>query len=196
LKTKLFLLFILSISANIFAQTETNLDLIYKLINNSVVNADSIIGGKQSIIFSVTTPQTLDVLKPKIIQSFNEHGYTLKSLGDSEATVNYNLTYSKVEYKDSFTDGLFGGALVEREVSISGVISVTKSNKISSPVEFTKSIKDTIQVNDISKIENQSLPFTHAQIPSMPLLSNLWEPIVVVGTLIVTVILLFTVRSK
>lgn len=197
MKTRLylFLILLLSLSANIYAQTETNLDLIYKLIDKSLVGLDSAIGEK-SIALSITTPQPLEILKPKIMKSFSDAGYILKPIGDSGILLNYNLIYAKVEYKNSFTNGLFSGALIEREISINGMLTVVSSNKVGNPVEFTKSATDTIQVDDIAKIENQSLPFTQAQIPSMPLLSNLWEPIVVVGTLIVTVILLFSVRSK
>ena len=194
-RLRLFLILLLSLSANIYAQTKTNLDLIYKLIDNSLVSVNSAIGEK-SIALSITTSQPLEVLKPKIIKSFIDVGYILKPIDDSGISLNYNLIYAKVEYKNSFTNGLFGGALIEREVSINGMLTAVNSNKANNPVEFNKSVIDTVKVDDITKIENQSLPFTQAQVPSMPLLSNLWEPIVVVGTLIVTVILLFTVRSK
>lgn len=179
------------------AQTDTNLNIIYKLIDNSVNQADSLIGGKKPIVLTTTTSSSLEILKPRVIKAFGSLGYDLKTTSTTaEPGVNYNLVYAKVEYKNSFADGLFGGAMVERYVSINGFFTITKSNTISQPVEFTKTLKDTVSVGDISAIENQSLPFTQAPIPSMPLLSNLWEPIAVVGTLIVTVILLFTVRSK
>ena len=182
---------------NLNAQSETNLNLIYKLIDKSVNQADSLLSGNKVIILTTTSSSTLEVLKPQVIKAFDSRGYELKTASNSsEPVVNYNLVYVKVEYKNSFTDGLFGGALVERNVSINGFFTIIKSNKLSQPIEFTKTLTDTISVNEISALENKSLPFTQAQIPSMPLLSNLWEPIAVVGTLIVTVILLFTVRSK
>ncbi len=192
----IYLLFFLS-GAILNAQTETNLNLIYKLVDGSINKADSLVGGKKSIVLTTTIPSSLEVLKPQVIKAFSNRGYDLKvSSNMAEPGVNYNLVFAKVEYKNSFADGLFGGARVERYISVNGFFTITKSNTINQPVEFTKTLKDTVSTGEISAIENQSLPFTQAPIPSMPLLSNLWEPIAVVGTLIITVILLFTVRSK
>jgi hypothetical protein len=193
----IYLVFFIFSGAISKAQSESNLNLIYKLIDKSVHQADSLLSGNKSVVLTTTMPYILEVLKPSIIKAFSNRGYELRTSSTStEPGINYNLVYAKVEYKDSFTDGLFGGAMLERNVSINGFFTITKSNKLSQPIEFTKTIQDTVSVSAISALENQSLPFTQAPIPSMPLLSNLWEPIAVVGTLIVTVILLFSVRSK
>lgn len=178
------------------AQADTNLNQIYKLISRSAERADSLLSGNRTIVLTVTAPSALDVLKPQIIKAFSSRGYEIKTLAETEPALNYNLVYAKVEYKNSFSDGLFGGAMVERSASINGSFTLTRAGKLNPPIEFTKAITDTVSVSDISSLENQSLSFTQSSIPSMPLLSNLWEPIAVVGTLIVTVILLFTVRSK
>lgn len=190
-----FLFFIWFVSLS--AQTQSNLDVIYRLIQRSVAKTDSILGGKQTIYLSVTSPQQLEALKPKFYQSFTEHGYILKSsANESDVTVNCILTSAGIEYKNSFSDGLFGGAALERKAMLACSFIIAKSNKTIEPFEYTAAKTDTIKLEEISAIENQTLPFTQAKIPAQPLLSSLWEPIIVVGTLIVTVILLFTVRSK
>ncbi|MEW6702218.1 MAG: hypothetical protein AB1298_05820 [Bacteroidota bacterium] len=190
-----FLFFIWFVSLP--AQTQSNLDVIYRLIQQSVVKVDSILGGKKTIYISVTSPQLLEALKPKIYQSFTEHGYILKSsANESDITVNCILTSAGIEYKNSFSSGLFGGTVLERKAMFAGSYLIVKSNNMIQPFEYAAAKTDTIKLEEISALENQTLPFTQAKIPAQPLLTSLLEPIIVVGTLIVTVILLFTVRGK
>lgn len=199
MKTKLIVItFILTAFAiTTFAQRKTNLQLINKLIEQSVAKADSSLGGKREIGLKVISTQPLEVIKAKIFQSFADRGYVLKSITEEmEVSIDYIFTSAKVEYKNSFSDGLFGGTAMERIVSLSGSFVITKKNKTILPVQFLESNTDTIKIDEIPSLEDQTAPFTHAEIPAQPLLSSFWEPIIVVGTLIVTVILLFTVRSK
>ena len=183
--------------SSLSAQTKSNLEVIYSLIDRSVAKADSAIGGKQNIFLSVTNPQTLVVLKPQVQETFNSKGYVLLGQKDeARKSIDYTLVSAKVEYKDSFSDGLFGGTLLLREISLAGSFSVEAGSGIINPQWFSETITDTVNLDELNSIENQALPFTQAPVPSLPLLSNLWEPIIVVGTLIVTVVLLFTVRSK
>lgn len=199
MKTKLLIISFLFLFPNFYlnAQTQNNLDLINNLIDSSVAKADSLLGGKQTINLSVTTTQALEILKPKILEAFNEHGYLLKtSDAESGISVNYNLTSANVEYKNSYTDGFFGDIALERQITVNGSFTIIKLNNVIQPIGFTETRTDTIKLDEIANLENRSIPFTQGQIPSQPLLSTFWEPIIVVGTLIVTVILLFTVRSK
>ena len=199
MKTKPFIIPILFLLVSIssIAQTKTNLDVIYKLINTSVSKADSVLGTKQTINLSFTSSPTLEVLKPKIFQAFGEHGYSLTSSTTEKFTeVNYTATSLKVEYKNPFSDGLFGGLMLEREISFNYSLTITNADKTIKSFSYTENKTDTVKLDEISGLENQTLPFTQSSIPSTPLLSNLWEPIIVVGTLIVTIVLLFSIRSK
>jgi len=199
LKTKQFIIPILFllISVSTIAQTKTNLDVIYKLIDKSVSKADSVLGSKQTINLSFTSSSQLEVLKPKIFQTFSAHGYSLTtSTNESNPAVNYTVTSLKVEYKNPFSNGLFGGLLLEREISFNCSLTITNADKTIKSFSYTESQIDTVKLDEISGLENQTLPFTQSTIPSTPLLSNLWEPIIVVGTLIVTIVLLFSIRSK
>ena len=199
MKTKLLIISFLFLFLNFYlnAQTQNNLDLINVLIDNSVAKTDSLLGGKQTIDLTVTTTQSLEILKPKVLQAFNERGYLLKtSNAESGISVNYNLTSANVEYKNSYSDGFFGGIALERQITVNGSFTIIKLNHIIQPIGFAETRTDTVKLDEIATLENRSIPFTQGQIPSQPLLSTFWEPIIVVGTLIVTVILLFTVRSK
>ncbi|TSA26157.1 MAG: hypothetical protein D4R68_07795 [Ignavibacteriales bacterium] len=199
MKTKPFIIPILFllISVSSIAQIKTNLDVIYKLIDRSVSRADSILGTKQTINLSFTSSPILEVLKPKIFQTFNEHGYLLTSSTiESNQAVNYTVTSLKVEYRNPFSDGLFGGLLLYREISFNYSLTITRADKTIKSLSYIESQIDTVKFDEISRLENQMLPFTQSSIPSTPLLSNLWEPIIVIGTLIVTIVLLFSIRGK
>jgi len=187
----------LVISILSIAQTKTNLDVINTLIDRSVSKVDSIIGSKQTINLTFTSSPILEVLKPKIFQTFSERGYSLTtSVTGSNTEVNYTVTSLKVEYRNPFSDGLFGGLLLEREISFNYSLTITRTDKTIKPFSYTENQIDTVKLDEISGLENKTLPFTQSSIPSTPLLSNLWEPIIVVGTLIVTIVLLFSIRSK
>lgn len=199
MKTKSFAVsfFVLITSFSLTAQTQTNLDVIYKLMDRSVSRTDSILGTKQTINLSFTSSPILEVLKPKMFQMFNEHRYLLTSSAlESNSAVNYTVTSLKVEYRNPFSDGLFGGLLLEREISFDYSLTITRTDKTIKSFSYIENQIDTVKLDEISGLENQTLPFTQSLIPSTPLLSNLWEPIIVVGTLIVTIVLLFSIRSK
>jgi hypothetical protein len=199
LKTKLiFLIVILTVCyLPVLAQTTTNLEIIKNLVGESVAQADSILKVKAHISLSVETAQPLEVLKPIVYDAFNKKGYILKSdMAAATQVIDYSIISTKVDYKNSFSDGIFGGTMLVREIQLNGSLVIKGEDKTVRPLQFIQTHLDTIKLEDISIAENQTLPFTHAQLPSLPLLSNLWEPIIVVGTLTVTVILLFTVRSK
>jgi hypothetical protein len=199
LKTKPLIISFLSllISFSSIAQTKTNLEVIDKLIDRSVSKADSILNSKQTINFLFTSSPVLEVLKPKIFQTFNEHGYTLTSTtNESNNAVNYTATSVKVEYQNPFSNGLFSSLLLEREISFNYSLTVTGADKTIRSFSYTANQIDTVKLDEISGLEDKTLQFTQSSIPSTPLLTNLWEPIIVIGTLIVTIVLLFSIRSK
>ena len=199
MKTKSFAVsFIIFITAfSLTAQTKTNIDVIYKLIDKSVSKVDSVLGSKQTINLSFTSSPVLEVLKPKIFQLFNEHGYLLtSSTSETNTALNFTATSVKVEYKNPFSDGLFGGLMLGREISFDYSLTITGTDKTIKSFSYLENQIDTVKLDEKSGLENKTLPFTQSSIPSTPLLSNLWEPIIVVGTLIVTIVLLFSIRSK
>ena len=199
MKTKLPIVSILFFIPILFlnAQTESNIDIVYNLIERSVIKADSLLGGKQTINLSVTTSPPLEILKPKVLQLFSNRGYLLKTSGnESVIQVNYAIASATVDYDNFFSDGFFGGIGLERKITLKGSFTIVKSDQIIKPVEFTEAVIDTVKLDEISNLENRSIPFTQGQIPSQPRLSTFWEPIIVVGTLIVTIVLLFSIRGK
>jgi len=197
LKSKIIILILFFVGNKIYAQPKTNLEQIIGLINNSVVKIDSTFHAAKSVDLNVVTSPNLEVLKPKVFEKFSEIGYQLKTEAVSGVSkITYTILNCGIEYSDIRKDGLFGSTILDRNVSLKGSAIVTLSDGSIKPVEIKEKVSDVLNADDIKMIEDVSLPFTQAQIPQIPFFSNLLEPIVVVGTLVATVILLFTVRSK
>ena len=197
-KFKFPIIFFFIVSAcRVFGQSPTNLEMFQKLIDESVDKVNSnlnISEGSREVHLSI--PSSLEQLKPGIIKSFMSKGYTISQNNLQDNSVSYLLNSASVSYGDSFTDGLFGEVLSERNLFLTGSFYSVQNGKIGMPAAFDLSCSDTVKVDEIQQIENKSLLFTQGKPPEPPFFSNLLEPIIVVGTLITTVILLFTVRSK
>jgi hypothetical protein len=189
-------LFVLN-AALLNAQPKTNLEVMHDLIERTVVKSGLLIGDGKKIGLSVATSQPLEIVKPAILKTFSGLGFIFAAKDlVPDAAVSYTLISSSVEYKNSFSEGFFGSLEMERAVQVRCSVTISKKGLTQPPVEFIETALDTIKLNEVSAVEDRSIPFSQAPIPSQPLISTFWEPILIVGTLIGTVILLFTVRSK
>ena len=61
--------------------------------------------------------------------------------------------------------------------------------------DLLEQYSDTIEYAALSSIENPGVPMTKGKLPSEGFFSTEFEPLVVLGTIAVAVILLFSVRS-
>lgn len=178
-----------------FPQSISNYEIITRLIDQSLSEATNSFGADKEVSLNIYLPQPLEILKPYITQKMMTMGYQLKSAASENLQFTYSLSEVKVEYGETF-GGFFGELKSERTISLKGTSSIMKNGIILEPNIFDLSTADTIGINEIQNIESQPIPFTQGVPPSISVYSNLLEPIIVVGTLIATVILLFTVRSK
>lgn len=189
-------LFMFCFGLNIFAQTKTNLEKIDSLISQSINRVDSLVKKEDAIFLEITTPSSISILKGKIVGAFSKKYSVVASNENVNKSVNYFLESVAINYSNPHKESFWGDLIVERKVQIIGSIIVNDGNNPIKSISINNSISDTVYLDEIKLLEDSSLPFTQSDIPVVPLLSNLFEPIVVVGTLIVTTILLFTVRSK
>ncbi len=192
----LYLITVLFFASAIKAQDDDNLSVINKLLLQSVSKIDSVYKSKHNAGVKIFVPEKLKQLEPNLISAFKSNGYSVNPQNEKSGLVNYTLIDAGVIYKNSFMDGIFGNVIVEREVKLNGAFFLESSDGVEAPVYFNLSNIDSVRANDVNNLENKSIPFTQGEIPPAPMLSNLIEPIIIVGTLITTVILLFTVRSK
>ncbi|MDA3861677.1 MAG: hypothetical protein PF445_10655 [Melioribacteraceae bacterium] len=194
---KIITLFFLFIGSLVFAQSKTNLEMIYGLIDSSAgVISNNINNHNLEFNTDVNSPNEYSQINQRILTSLvrNKVKLNLDSLAMNK--INYSLSQVTVNYSDLFRDGLFGDYLLERNFILSGDFSIQNSSKISSADIFNYTITDTIPYSNFSFVENNSLPFTKGNIPEAPFLPSILEPVVAITAVVVTVILFFSVRSR
>lgn len=180
----------------ILSQTKTNLDLIYELIDHSVLKADSLINKKSiNYHFVYTSPDQYSFLKTNIVDSYKKAGISIIENNTADAKLEHTIKNISVVYSNPVKDGFFGDLFIERTIHLDASVILSDKSELKT-YNLSRSYKDTVEAENINRIENPAIPFTQSTIPELPFLSNLLEPIIVVGTLIVTIILFFTVRSK
>lgn len=158
---------------------------------------DSVLNSAKTISLDVICAPSLEILKPRVFSKISELGYNLKSSAEiGVQKVSYTLVNCKTEYSNIRKDGWFGSTILDRKTSVNISVIITFADGSVKPVEISNSTDDIVGTDDIKMIEDGSLAFTQSQIPQIPFFSNLLEPVIVVGTLITTVILLFTIRGK
>ena len=181
----------------VFAQTKTNLQVFYSLVDSSVAGINQKVSTKY-VKVNYSKGNNFSVFQNEVISDFVKLGRTV--LADSNkntadvTSINYIIDNAKVKYGDMERDGFFGDFIMPREIKLSGSYSL--SERVVDSQRFNLTYTDTVAVDDVKVIENSSFPFTEAQVPSEPFFSSLFEPVVAIGSAAVAVILFFTVRSK
>ncbi|MFA7229169.1 MAG: hypothetical protein WC061_09045, partial [Melioribacteraceae bacterium] len=129
-------LFLLAIGyAHSFAQTKTNLELINSLVDRTVIKTEHLLTAGSPVSLSVVTTQSLEIMKPRILSEFNRRGFGIFTDGEvPNVTLAYTLISAGIEYKSSFSDGIFGSILVERSIHVNSSVIISKSGQMSPPV--------------------------------------------------------------
>ena len=202
MKKKVLLLFPLLIifAANnfTFGQTKTNLELFYSLIDSAVISASKQIPSTdKNIKLNLKLGNSYSIFENRIISDFSKEGKkitTLDSLKGNDFVLNFACENANVKYGNMYRNGLFGAFHVPRIATIYGnYIFPFSDAKLHN---FMFAINDTVRVDQINTIENNSYPFTKGQVPAEPFLPSLIEPVIAIGATALAVILFFTVRSK
>lgn len=195
---KLFLItvaIVLIFNSNLLSQT--NLELFQKLINRSVQKVDSVFNKNNSklrlIIFSSSS---LEKLKPIVRQSFVDSGFEITEDNKNAQSLIYVLKDANVEYQNILSGNFFGDNLLKRSILLEGSFLFLNNGITQEPYDFSINNIDTVNYDNVSSLENKLFPFTQGKIPDIPILRNLIQPVIIVGTLVATVILFFTIRSK
>lgn len=187
------LFFLLVFGSSIFAQTKTNLELFYTLIDSAAALIQSQNPGElNDVSLTLTLGNGYEVFRNRIYNSF------LITDGSENISTNKNLFFTldlaKIEYPDSYRDGFFGEFYTIRRASISGSYSLNTNPETGK--SFTFLVADSITTHELQNVENYSYPFTVGVKPSEPFFSSLFEPVVAIGATAAAVILFFTIRSK
>lgn len=193
-----YIIILFFIASLLSAQPLTNLERIFGLIDKSGNEiAETINPEFNRLNLKYSCPAEYKILEQRIEFAFSRSSIKFSKDNSSEgAILNYNLDKAGINYNKVFKDGWFGAMLVEREAVISGTYILENKGMYLSSEKFEYTITDTVRKDDVSRLENNSLPFTSNKMPPEPFFSGLLEPVIAVGTAVVTVILFFTVRSK
>lgn len=194
----LSLVFCLVMPHELFSQSSTNLEVFYKLADSSVVKVLSALPKEDSEVrLRLSLTEGYSVFRNRIIQDLRQGGKNVLLAGDSLApSVDLTIDMAKAVYSDLFRQGLFGSYKGERTLTLSGSYVLASKGVVRKADNFTFTARDTVLYDEMKQLEDPSIPFTRGNIPSEPLFSTLWEPVVALGTAAVAVYLFFTVRSK
>lgn len=180
-----------------FAQSKTNLDIIDELIGKAILKVDSSLLEEKTINLKISIPPRFEILRSSIINNFIKKNFRVTEQSELKGSaLDFYLPQIEVEYKETRKEGLLEDFILDRNIKIKGNFIITSKKGETSSIEFEESYIDSINVDSIASVEDESLPFTRAEIQKPSFFSNLFEPIVVISSLIVTVVLLFTVRGK
>jgi len=193
----IFLVLIL-MSGIIFPQTKTNLQVLYSL-NDSLVNqiVENIPQKNDKIILTLNLGESYSIFSNHIKNDFIKNGKEIFTIPQEELKlpeINIVLEEAGVQYGEVDRDGWFGDYYVPRTLLIKGHYLNTASNN--GLQQYFITAIDTVKVEELKSLENNSFPFTKGNIPAEPFLSSVWEPIIAIGVAAAAILLLFSVRSK
>lgn len=194
-----FLLIVFSIlSFKGTCQTKTNLEVFYSLTDSLVDRIVKEIPAKENkILLTLNLGESYSLFSNNIRTRFNKNGKEILEYIPEDLhvpQVNIVMEGAGVEYGEMFRDGWFGSHYIQRYSTIFGNYLQTFSKEGKREFEITK--LDTIKVEDIKYLENDSFPFTKSSIPPEPFISGVAEPLIAIGTAAVVVALFFIIRSK
>lgn len=179
-----------------FAQPKTNLDVIYSLIEKNVnqvlMKLPQEVG---PFAFEYSSPEEYSSLEGRYTNTLSNKNLLKKDSTDG-GTLKYSLDQIGILYSEPFRGGLLSDYKVERKVFINATFAFGYGDKVKRSEIVESQYSDTLYYSDIHKVETSNLSITHGTKPSEPLFESLLEPIIAVGAVVVTIILLFTVRSK
>jgi len=193
-----FLLFFLVFQTSVLSQSRTNLEVFYSLTDSlSSQIIEEIPLDEPMILLTLNLGERYSLFANNIRSSFLKAGKEILSTPIGELNyphVDIVIEGAGIEYGEMYRDGWFGDHLIQRYTAIYGNYLQTFSSK--GKQDFMFEVIDTVKVEDINYLENDSFPFTKGSIPAEPFLSGLAEPIIAIGTAAVLIALFFSIRSK
>jgi hypothetical protein len=179
-------------------QTPTNLEVFYSLTDSLVDQIVQQLPLKENqILLKLNLGDSYSLFSNNIRTRFSKKGKEILNYIPEDIhvpQVDIVLEGAGVEYGEMFKDGWFGSHYIQRYSTIFGNYLQTFSKEGKREFEITKI--DTIKVEDIKYLENDSFPFTKGTVPSEPFISGVAEPLIAIGTAAVVVALFFIIRSK
>jgi hypothetical protein len=180
------------------ARARTNLDVFYSLTDSLV---DRIVYEipfeEKEILLTLNLGEAYSLFANQIRARFENNDKKILVQPPDELSipvVDIVLEGAGVEYGEIYRDGWFGTHYMSRYSTIFG--NYFQSFSETRKIKFEFSTIDTVKVEDIKFLENESFPFTQSNIPPEPFLSGLAEPLIAIGVAAAIIVVFFTVRSE
>jgi hypothetical protein len=152
---------------------------------------------QNKILLNLNLGEAYSIFSNNIRSGFINQGYEILNQPPDELNipvVDIVLEGAGVEYGEIYRDGWFGTHFMPRHSAVFG--NYFQSFSETGKIKFEFSTIDTVKVEDIKFLENESFPFTQSNIPPEPFLSGLAEPLIAIGVAAAIIVVFFTVRSE
>ena len=159
------------------------------------------LGSGDSIAVQVQRHAASQIADQAITAALINRKLTVFSAGDSAVPRKYLLhvpsAQLQVQYANMFKDGIFGTKLAERTITVQ--LSSQLKNQITNEILYSGTLSqnstDTVSVDDIESLEDETIKVSQGEMPSETFLDRFIEPFVIVGATGVAIYLLFHIRS-
>ena len=179
-----------------YSSLRSNLDIFDSLSRNiaeKFIKSD-IIRDYDTLSFSITGKNDF-LIRKHILNQYNKLNIVLiesdtSSIGNhlkvviDEMKVSLNNSYEKETY--------------QRKVKVRYTFFLKTKGITKSPVEFEETYQDTVKKEEINQINSYEHIFARAEIPkeTPTVFEQIIEPLIIVTAAVLTVVLLFTIRSN
>jgi hypothetical protein len=136
-------------------------------------------------------------MEPNIGNSLMVAGWRPTLSSTTAYLAQFGVDQILVEYYNIRKDGIFGTKIMDRQISmlVNARVVENSTGEILWSDDLLEQHRDTIEYAALPGIETPGVPLTKGELPSEGFFSTVFEPLVVLGTIAVAVILLFSVRS-
>jgi hypothetical protein len=187
-KTGFLLIIFLLLTGLSAAQSRTNLEVFYDMVDSSVSMLPADIKEKRAAVYAGNNILLQNYIFTRLRQRYGEITVSEKDFDISYAVENIKLAYGEI-----FRKKFLGDYYIERNFLLKGNAVSTGSF---STVDFNLVYSDTVKFDNVAELENNLHPFTKAPLPAEPFLQGIIEPVVAIGAAATAVVLFFIIRSK
>lgn len=176
-----------------------NIDIIDSLLYDYATQLAQFLADNniKSIDINLNSHPAENFLKRNIIQAFAEKGievYQFNHDNKDRESLTLNVKEVAVKYQANSKNEQVNRIFY---ISISGFIR-DKEQKLLSIPDFSNKFVDSVNWKDLDEVENSPFDFAKSPRPERKesIFKKIAEPVIIIGSALITLILLFTIRSN
>lgn len=177
----------------------TNLDLLRAVAGSVSHQALSRIGVAESsrIQLSIQPKDIAWIVEGGIVEALRARHLVITESDTAPLHLVFGVDDARIIYDNVRREGFLGQRIVDRVVRMQLSAKVVNRAAGGEVAIFSlqDSLSDTLPLSDVPRVEHPSVALTRGNLPQEGFFSNLAEPLVVIGSIAVAVLLLFHVRS-